>query len=287
MRRFANPSQGITDLVLLLIGLNAGLYWFSKEIDQRPDLAGLDFLLWLAVPCLFIVVYLTFGRLWFSAGLLPVTKGRGQGGWFLLAVFLPMGLAGGLLLLNQLFGLVTLKPDTLADGAMVGLLSLSGFFVKNIVEELIFRGFLTDRFAQTVLAGGQGHLLTGMIWAFWHLTYWTVMLPAGRLAEVSGLPVPAFVLVGFVALSLQSILLGELRLITGSIWAGVILHTLNNALFAGLVAAQAVPLGNLFTALMTPIDIGLIYTALMAGIGLWMWRKRLGGGSAMAQARSL
>lgn len=275
MRRFAEPWRGITDLAIVLIALNAFLFWFSKSIDQRPEMAGLDFLLWLAVPAAFCALYLSLGRIWPSAGLMP--KLKGQGGWFLFALTLPMALAGVLLLVNQVFGVVSLDPDLMARGVLIGLASLAGLFVKNILEEFIFRGFLTGRFAHTVSAGLQGHLLTGVFWSLWHVVYWTALLPTGKIAEVSGLSTPLFVIVGFAALCLQSILLGELRLITGSIWAGVVLHTMNNAIFAWLVAAQAVPHGGLKAILLTPIDIGLIYSGLMALIGVALWHRRLGG----------
>jgi len=275
MQRFAKPSRGITDLAVLLIALNAFLFWFSKSIDQRPEMAGLDFLLWLAAPAAFCALYLSLGRIWPSAGLMPKLKRHGA--WFLFALTLPMTLAGVLLLVNQLFGVVSLDPDLMASGVLIGLASLAGLFVKNIAEEFIFRGFLTGRFAHTVSAGLQGHLLTGVLWSLWHVVYWTALLPVGKIAELSGLSTPLFVIVGFVALSLQSILLGELRLITGSIWTGVVLHTMNNAMFAWLVAAQAVPHGGLKAILLTPIDIGLIYSGQMALIGVALWRRRLSG----------
>ena len=275
MRRFATPLRGITDLGIVLIALNAFLFWFSKFIGQRPEMAGLDFLLWLAAPAAFCALYLSLGRIWPSAGLMP--KLKGQGAWFVFGLTLPMALSGVLLLVNQVFGVVSLDPDLMASGVLIALASLAGLFVKNIVEEFIFRGFLTGRFAHTVSAGLQGHLLTGVLWSLWHLVYWTALLPVGKIAEVSGLPMPLFVIVGCVALCLQSILLGELRLITGSIWAGVVLHTMNNAIFAWLVAAQAVPHGNLKAILLTPIDLGLIYSGLMALIGVALWRRRLSG----------
>ena len=274
MRRFSVPSRGVSDFVVLLIALNVFLYWVSSTIDDRPELAGVDFLLWLLVPVVFTIAYLTLGRTWSSAGLRP--KIRGQGYWFLFAVTLPIGLSALLLLANQLLGLVTLRSEQLSTGVMIGLAGLSGLFVKNIAEEFVFRGFLTGRLAQTVGAGLQSHLLTGVIWSFWHLVYWTVMLPEGKIAEVSGLPMLVFVMAAFAALSFQSVLLGELRLATGSIWAGVVLHTMNNAIFASLVAAQAVPLGDLRAALLTPIDIGLVYAGLMGLIGFMLWRRRLG-----------
>lgn len=273
MRRFSVPSKGIGDLAILMIAMNALLYWLNKTIDQRPDLSGLDFLLWLGIPFIFTITYLTLGRLWSTAGLAP--KFQGLGIWFLFAFLLPAALASSLLLTNLLLGSVTLPSDLGAKSAMVGLVGVSGLFIKNIFEEFIFRGFLTGRFSQTVGAGLQGHILTGAIWSFWHLVYWTAMLPQDQIAEISSLPLSVFVLVGFVALTSQSILLGELRLVTGSIWAGVVLHTMNNAIFAWFVAAKAVPLGGLTAAWLTPVDIGLVYSGLMGLIGLRLWRWRL------------
>lgn len=274
MRWFSTPHHGIRDLTIAIATGSVFTLWVGRKVTQSPELAGLDMLGWLAEPALFATIYLTLGRMWPSAGLIP--RFRSNGGWFLLAATLPAALAGVLLLINQVTGLVVLTPEAMKAGALAGLAGLGVFALKNIVEEFIFRGFLTGRFAETRLAGLPGHVLTGLIWSLWHLVYWFRLLPEGKIAEVSGLSIPIFVGFGFVALTLQSILLGELRLVTGSIWAGWLLHTFNNGLFAGLVVANAVPRGNFTAMLLTPIDVGLVYTGAMAGIGVLIWRARLG-----------
>ncbi len=282
MRWFSTPHRGIRDLTIAIIIGSIFSLWAGRQVAQNPEMAGLEMLGWLLEPVVFAALYLTLGRIWRSAGL--GLRLRGNGGWFVLAATLPSSLSGVLLLVNQISGLAPLDPAALKAGAMVGLASLGVFAIKNIAEEFVFRGFLTGRFAKTRLAGLPGHVLTGLIWAMWHLVYWYTLLPEGKIAEVSGLSTHAFVLVGFVALTLQSILLGELRLVTGSIWAGWLLHTLNNAFLAGLVAAHAVPRGDLTAMLLTPVDFGLIYTGAMAIIGLFIWRARLRGAGQAALA---
>ena len=275
MRWFSTPHRGVRDLTIAIVISGIFTLWLGGRLEQSPDLAGLNLLGWLVEPAIFVAIYLTLGGIWPRAGMIP--RFRGNGGWFLLAATLSATLAGILLLINQVTGLVELSPAAMKAGAMVGLTSIGVFAVKNVVEEFIFRGFLTGSFAETRLAGLLGHVLTGLIWAVWHLVYWYTLLPEGKIAEVSGLSTHALVLIGFIALPLQSILLGELRLITGSIWPGWLLHTLNNAFMAGLVAANAVPRGNFTAMVFTPVDIGLVYTGSMAIIGLFMWRARLRG----------
>jgi membrane protease YdiL (CAAX protease family) len=273
MRWFSNPRHGIRDLTLAIALGSFFTLWLARKVAVSPEMAGLEMLVWLAVPALFAVLYLTLGRMWSTAGL--GLRLRGNGGWFLLAATLPAALAGILLLLNQISGMVMLEPTAMKAGLVAGLSGLGVFAVKNVVEEFVFRGFLTGRFAATRLAGLQGHVLMGLIYASWHLVYWYTLLPQGKIAEVSGLSTHIFVVVGFMALTLQAILLGELRMVTGSIWAGWLLHTMNNAFFAGLVAANAVPRGDFTAMLFTPLDFGLVYAGIMAIIGLAIWRGRV------------
>lgn len=274
MQWFSKPQDGVRDLTVAIVLSSLATVWLGRAIDDAPALAGLDMLGWLAGPALFAIVYLTLGRQWGTAGLVPRLRGNGQ--WFLLAATLPSSIAGTFLLVNQVTGLVTLTPSAAKTGAVAGLAGLAVFALKNVVEEFVFRGFLTGRLAHTRLAGLPGHVLTGLIWSCWHIVYWVTLLPEGTIDRVSGLPTSAFVAVGFVALTLQSILLGELRMVTGSIWAGWLLHTLNNALLTGLVAANAVPRGDLTAMIMTPVDFGLLYTGCMAVIGYFIWRTRVG-----------
>lgn len=273
MRWFASPRRGIEVLALAIVLGGIFTLWFGGKIGQSPELAGLDLLSWLLVPAIFAAIYLTFGRIWRSAGLSPRLRGNGR--WFLLAATLPVAISGVLVVISWLGGLITVTFGAMTAGAAAGAAGLGVFAAKNVIEEFIFRGFLTGRFAETRLAGLPGHVLTGLLWATWHLVYWFTLLPEGKIDEVSGLSTPVFVAFGFVALTFQSILLGELRLVTGSIWAGWLLHTINNVLLAGLVAANAVPRGDFVAMLVTPVDFGLIYTGGMALVGLFVWRWRV------------
>ena len=273
MSRFSDPIKSIKDISFVICISGFVLLAFHNWAAPQPELAGLDFLGWLAVPALFVVLYLTLGRGWRFAGIVPAL--RGQARWYLFALTLPPILAGILLLVNHMTGLVELTSSGLEYGLTVGLSGLATLFIKNIVEELIFRGFFTGYFSKTSLAGIKGHVLTGLIWSTWHLVYWFALLPEGKIEEVSGLSAPSFVIVGYVALTLHAILFGELRLITGSILVGVILHTVNNVLLIGLVAAAAVPKGTLTAMILTPVDFGLLYAGALAFIGVLIWKKRI------------
>lgn len=278
MHRFAHPRHGIVDFAIAVAAGSLAVYGIAGFVAGDPSRAGLDLLAWLLFPALVAALYLTLGRTWAKAGLslriAPNTR------WFALAALLPLALTLGLFLLATALGLIAPEPGATATALSVALASLAGFAAKNVAEEFAFRGYLTGRFAETVLAGLPGHVLTGLIWAGWHIVYWSALQPEGRIAELSGLPVPAFVALGITVLVLQSVLYGELRLVTGSIWAGVLLHTLNNAGLAGLAAAGAVARGSLPAMLVTPVDFGLVYAGAMALVGLAIWRRRAAPGAA-------
>ncbi|MEV6303376.1 CPBP family intramembrane glutamic endopeptidase [Actinoplanes sp. NPDC051861] len=98
--------------------------------------------------------------------------------------------------------------------------------IKNPIEEFIFRGYGTRTAAALGLPGRlTPHLLAGAVWAAWHLPLYLVWTSASDMRLVTSLPTALFLPLLFAGLMVAAVLYGEVRMRTGSIWPGVVMHT--------------------------------------------------------------
>src|SRR5918994_4471668 len=113
------------------------------------------------------------------------------------------------------------KPALLA--AIVG--ALAPLALKNVFEELAWRGFGT----RTAIAAGlprlRAHLLVGLTWAIWHLPLYVYFLSRSDFRATTSLAWPLFIPIFFAGVLATAVVLGEVRLRTGPIWPGGVMHT--------------------------------------------------------------
>ena len=145
------------------------------------------------------------------------------------------------------------------------------YFVFAIFEEVGWRGYLTpsvfrlnDRL--------PGYILIGVIWASWHFPYMRELWAHTDEATITLLP--RFVLGTIVF----SVLYGEIRLRTGSVWPAVLMHwagnTVANTLLAGLAGAGFVILAPNAIWLTSFGAEGVLVIALVAVIGGVLYYRR-------------
>jgi membrane protease YdiL (CAAX protease family) len=145
-------------------------------------------------------------------------------------------------------------------------------FVGNIFEEAGFRGYLAPR------AFGLGwhtlgvHGLVGLVWGVWYFPYLRAILaPVTPYAAESFLTLGPRFLLGAVAASL---VYGELRLRTDSLWPAVLMQTIGGAFIAAVALnGQLVfEVGRAFVFM--PMVEGLLMSALFAALGLALYFTR-------------
>ena len=273
----------ITRNLIIFSVVTFGGGWLGVAIDRvapgPTPMQGLGALVWLISPLLAnLLLRAVGGDGWQDFGLAPRLKTGWR--WYVVAILLaPVGtviLVG----LGLMVGAIDLAG--LAEQGLSALLTMigTGFLmamVKNIFEEFAWRGYLTPRFVALKVNPFVGYLLTGLIWAGWHLPYWLYFLDRDEMLRHTSLSLPAFVIMGFVLLPLHAIVYGELRLLSGSVWPVWLLHNMANALSltlltGGFVALERGWLGVLFS----PGTEGVLFTVLMAlvGVGLYQYRQK-------------
>ncbi len=251
--------------ILFALILNAAGWasWFLGE-------AGM--MLWLVSPLLVSVVFRLVQKNRKGTGIRLMFRGNLFSYLFgvlyfpaAVAVVIAVGAVTGLIFLRDFRG------DIFLQAAAAGFLFT---FVKNIFEEFAWRGFLTPTFIEAGLHPLANHLLTGLIWGSWHLPYYLGLLDSSVISVYSSLQLPVFVIITLVSMLPAAILFGELRLLSGSTWPAVLLHTFSNIIIMNLLTGGQLVFNGPGELLLSPGWHGIVMMILILASGLALYRHR-------------
>ena len=226
-------KENITRNILLFTLLVNGLAWLGPMLGGSPTEPGLGLLVWGSAPLVaaLIMKFALHDRV--SLGLKPKVREKSNRRFYLLSICLYPLTIGVVLLVGLLLGIITLNPLPLA-ALIATLLPLTViYFVFAFFEEMGWRGYLAPK-AHYLNDGLLGHLIVGLIWASWHLPYMSELW--AHTNEGLATLLPRFVL-GTV---ISTIVYGEIRLCTGSVWPAVLMHWLGNTIANGLLTTIVV-----------------------------------------------
>jgi membrane protease YdiL (CAAX protease family) len=272
-----NPSSIRRNLVIFsaLILLSGWIYQVVNIFFPGPTPEqNLGILLWILTPLAAVLILRGFGGDgWkdFGLGL------KGPWGWYALSILaypLAMAVAIGL---GALFGVVSLNgfaEKGFGALAAVAAAALIPSAIKNIFEEFAWRGYLTPRFEALGIAALHNHLLTGLVWGFWHVPYWLFFIGTKAINEVTSLGMFWFIVTAILGIFPTALVYGELRRKTHSVWPAWLAHNVTNILSAQLITTGLVKLENPAAELLfSPTPGGLVMMALFAGLGWWMLKQ--------------
>jgi hypothetical protein len=199
--------------------------------------------------------------------------------WYLIALLIVPLVTLVALVLGVVFGAVSLSGFS-EQGFGPYLPLVGGVFVavliKNIFEEFAWRGYLTPRFDALKLHPFANSMLTGFIWAGWHVPYYLYFLSRAELQAHTILSVPAFILLSFFVLPFQALAYGELRLVSKTVWTTYLLHNVANAISLPLLSNAFVTLTGGYTGvLLSPGTEGILYSLLIGLVGYGLYRYRM------------
>ena len=113
------------------------------------------------------------------------------------------------------------------------------------------------------------HAIVGVVWGAWHVPFvlvlWPYLTPAMLWAFVP------LLLVGAIC---QSVVYGEIRLATGSVWPAWMMHTIGNAFGNTLLLSGFIQLRPGRELVFFPGAEGIISIVLMFATGYWLHRQR-------------
>lgn len=267
------PLRDIIVFVIAMVVTGWVGVWLNAVTQPAVPTEGLGTLIWLLGPVVAAFIIAVRRGDWVNAlGL----KLNWSAKWYVVGVVATPLIMVIVLPLALITGAVSFGTQTVS-----GALGLAGVFlvssaIKNVFEELCWRGFLTPWFEKTRFTGLANHLITGVIWAVWHIPYWLFFVSRTESFSFSGLPLLAFIFLAFIVLPLQAILHGELRLLTGSIWPAWALHTVSNVISMLLLTSGYVVINGSWGFVLSPGTAGLVYAVVLALVGLVIYRQRVG-----------
>jgi membrane protease YdiL (CAAX protease family) len=166
---------------------------------------------------------------------------RGNLMGYSIAVFIFPVITILILIIGKFSGFVGFPDFSSGTLGVVLQISLLGFlpaFFKNIFEEFAWRGYLTPKVHSLNLNDYTGHLMVGLIWAFWHIPYYLFFLDKVILRDYTTLNLATFVPLALLAIVSYSLVFGEIRLLTNSIWPVVLMHAVEDALVNPLLVEK-------------------------------------------------
>lgn len=275
------PVRNLSLFVLATLALPwLGVWLEAHEPTPRPEgEPGIGMLLFITAPLVVSLLLRAFAGDGFGdLGLRPAI--RGQARWYMLAVLFHPSSTLLVLGLGVLMGRVHVPaladPAWKAAGQAITLAIAPSLF-KNVFEEFAWRGYLAPRLETIGVRPLASHLGVGVVWAAWHVPYYLVLLPRATFnGYASGQPV-TFLAVAGLALLATSILYGELRLRTASVWPALLAHTASNAFTDSLIIAQLWRMEEGSEFLLSPGMASAASIACSLCVGLLLVRARESG----------
>lgn len=230
-------------------------------LGGNPEKPGLGFIIWGTAPMVAALLIRIVTRDWSDAGFKPAFKKNVQG--YILSILLcPV-----MMLLTLLFGVIV-SATSVTDFSAAEYISkvipgMAVFFIFAVFEEFGWRGYLEPKLASIGMNRFLAYAITALVWATWHMPYirelaW-ISTNSGELITF----IPRFYLLLFTL----SIIYGEIRKATGSVWPAVLLHCITNSVQHPLDAEYlSIRPGMEFIVSFN----GLFMTAVALGIGLFI-----------------
>jgi len=259
----------IRNIIIFTVLVNV-LAWLGPILGGDPTEPGLGFLVWGTAPLVSALIMKIALRDKISLGFRPNFKGNGR--YYLLSLFLyPMSILL-VLALGTLLGTIQINSFTLSQLLTTMAPLVITFFIFAFFEEVGWRGYLTPE-VQKVNDRILGYIVIGVIWASWHFPYINQLTShtEGTLITV----LPRFLLGAIAA----SVVYGEIRLRTNSVWPAVLMHWSGNtvantllATFAGAGFVTLVP-GKVWLGSFGMEGVLMILIFSIVGGGLYIKRR--------------
>ncbi len=256
-----------------------GIWLNNVTGNTAPPMQSLGALVWLVSPALAGILLRAFGGDgWKDAGF-GLNLRAGGWIWYLVAILVyPLAalLAFGLAIVTGAVSVAGFAAQGFGAYLSAAGLMLVGSLLKNIFEEFAWRSYLTPRLQAAKVPRFLNHLIVGILWWSWHLSYYIYYMDKATLNSFMTTSLPVFLALGLFSLIPTAILFGELQLASKSTWPAFVLHNLINGLSMPLVINGFIKINPPLGMILTPTSEGLLTSVLLGAAGLLIYRNRIG-----------
>ena len=240
--------------------------WLDSLMGSAPS-QGIGMLVWLVSPLVVSFLLRAFaGDGWKDLGIRPAIKGNIL--WYAVSLLVYPVCAALVLIVGLILGAVSFTNFSLMLFVQAFAMILVQQAIKNIFEEFAWRGYLAPKMNKLGLNVFDAHVVVGLIWGVWHLPYLRAITPYTMESLVT--LVPRF-LAGTIA---ASIVYGEIRILTDSVWPAWLMHTVGAAFIGALIGLFSISSEMEF--LVAPVIEGglMIVLFTLTGVGIYLLRRK-------------
>ena len=260
-------------ILFSLVAISCG--WIGVGVNQLlrepSNLESLGSGIFIASPIVcMILLRLLGGDGWKDFPLKPRFKQNTR--WYIFAIAVYPVVIGITLFVGKLLGWVDVSKFSVAAYFPVFATAFLPVFIKNILEETAFRGYLTVKMEQLTKNEWLIYVVVAFVCQIWHLPYNLIFLDDAYQATFFPYSKELFVLVSFVVIAVWTIMYTEIFFLSRSLLLVVLMHSMKDALNP-LISEGFTVISPDKTLLLSPL-FGLIPTLIYLAIGLYLRRIR-------------
>ena len=260
-------------ILFSLVAISCG--WIGVGVNQLlgepSNLESLGSGIFIASPIVCMVLLrLLGGDGWKDFPLKPRFKQNTH--WYIFAIAVYPVVIGITLFVGKLLGWVDVSKFSVAAYLPVFATAFLPVFIKNILEETAFRGYLTVKMEQLNKNEWVIYVVVAFVCQIWHLPYNLIFLDDAYQATFFPYSKVLFVLVSFVVIAVWTIMYTEIFFLSRSLLLVVLMHSMKDALNP-LISEGFTVISPDKTLLLSPL-FGLIPTLIYLAIGLYLRRIR-------------
>ena len=260
-------------ILFSLVAISCG--WIGVGVNQLlgepSNLESLGSGIFIASPIVcMILLRLLGGDGWKDFPLKPRFKQNTH--WYIFAIAVYPVVVGITRFVGKLLGWVDVSKFSIAAYLPVFATAFLPVFIKNILEETAFRGYLTVKMEQLTKNEWVIYVVVAFVCQIWHLPYNLIFLDDAYQATFFPYSKVLFVLVSFVVIAVWTIMYTEIFFLSRSLLLVVLMHSMKDALNP-LISEGFTVISPDKTLLASPL-FGLIPTLIYLAIGLYLRRIR-------------
>ena len=260
-------------ILFSLVAISCG--WIGVGVNQLlgepSNLESLGSGIFIASPIVCMVLLrLLGGDGWKDFPLKPRFKQNTH--WYIFAIAVYPVVIGITLFVGKLLGWVDVSKFSIATYLPVFAAAFLPVFIKNILEETAFRGYLTVKMEQLVKNEWLIYLVVAFVCQIWHLPYNLIFLDDTYQATFFPYSKVLFVLVSFVVIAVWTIMYTEIFFLSRSLLLIILMHSMKDALNP-LISEGFTVISPDKTLLVSPL-FGIIPTLIYLAIGLYLRKIR-------------
>ena len=260
-------------ILFSLVAISCG--WIGVGVNQLfgepSNLESLGSGIFIASPIVcMILLRLLGGDGWKDFPLKPRFKQNTR--WYIFAIAVYPVVIGITLFVGKLLGWVDVSKFSVATYLPVFATAFLPIFIKNILEETAFRGYLTVKMEQLTKNEWVIYVVVAFVCQIWHLPYNLIFLDDAYQATFFPYSKVLFVFVSFVVIAVWTIMYTEIFFLSRSLLLLVLMHSMKDALNP-LISEGFTVISPDKTLLVSPL-FGLIPTLIYLVIGLYLRRIR-------------